>query len=545
VFLDRRTLVTLALGFSAGLPFLLVFDTLSAWLRSAGLSLEVIGFFSVVTMIYSFKFLWAPLVDRTAVPLLTAWLGHRRSWMLVSQGLIIVGLWLVAGSDPVGRLGTVAVFAVLIAVSSATQDIAMDAWRIEVADVSRQGALAAAYQWGYRVATLVAGAVPLLLAGAYGWNVSYGVMAALMSVGVIGVLAAPPEERHAIRSIHAENVPSAPVIEGLEWVARLLILASGALLLGSGLTANARVLARVLHAVGAPGAANAALSAWTSNAGVWGHLLAVLLGFGVVILSVLPIPGVRTRPGLYLSAALGDPIEDFFRRHRSTAWLILGLICLYRVPDFVLNIMNPFYLDLGFTLVEIAEVRKIFGVVMTMVGVFAGGFAVARYGLLPALVAGAWAGTLSNLVYVWLATRGHDVFALFVSIGVENITNGFAGTCLIAYMSGLTSAGFTATQYALLSSLYSIPGRVIASQSGRIVETAASAAEAGGVLAQLKGLFAGLPPESFAASVERSGVAPVALGIGYITFFAYSALIGVVPIVLAFIVLRRVERRTE
>ena len=543
VFVDRRMLVMLALGFSAGLPYFLIFDTLSAWLRASGLSLEVIGFFSLVTMIYSFKFLWAPLVDRTAVPVLTAWLGHRRSWMLVCQGLIMLGLLLVARTDPASSLVSMAVFAVFVGFSSATQDIAIDAWRIEAADVSRQGAMAAAYQWGYRVATLVAGAVPLLLANAYGWNFSYAMMAALMTVGVIGVMAAPPEKQHAIRYIHAAVIPRAPGMEGLEWAARLAILALGALLLGSGLTGNAGALAQVLDSIGATAAGNAVRLAWTSDVRMWVHLLAVLLGFGVVVLSAMPIPGARTRPGVYLSAALVDPLRDFLVRYGSTAALILGLICTYRIPDFVLNIMNPFYIDLGFTLVEIAEVRKIFGVVMTIVGVFAGGFAVARYGLLRALVTGAFAGSLSNLVFVWLATRGHNVFALFVAIGVENVANGFAGTCLIAYMSGLTSSAFTATQYALLSSLYAIPGRVIASQSGRIIEGAAQAAEAGGVLARLSSLFAGLPPGSFAGAVERSGVSPVALGTGYVTFFAYSALIGILPIVLALAVLRRQGRR--
>ena len=191
---------------------------------------------------------------------------------------------------------------------------------------------------------------------------------------------------------------------------------------------------------------------------------------------------------------------------------------------------------------EIAEVRKIFGVVMTMVGVLAGGFAVARYGFLRALVIGAFAGPLSNLIFAWLATRGNDLFALVVAIGVENVTSGFAGTCLIAYMSSLTSAGFTATQYALLSSLYAIPGRIIASQSGRIVEGAASAADAGGVLSRLNDLFTGLPPESFSAALERSGVSPAALGTGYIVFFAYSAFIGIFAIVLALALLRRQER---
>jgi PAT family beta-lactamase induction signal transducer AmpG len=257
------------------------------------------------------------------------------------------------------------------------------------------------------------------------------------------------------------------------------------------------------------------------------------------------MPHLRTRPGVYLSAAMGDPLRDFFARYGSIAALILALICLYRIPDFVLTIMNPFYLDLGFSLVEIAEIRKIFGVAMTMAGVVTGGIAVARWGLMPALVIGAFAGPLSNLIYIWLATQGHDLFALFVSIGIENVTSGFAGTCLIAYMSSLTSAAFTATQYALFSSLYAIPGKIIASQSGRIVESAARAAETGGVLSAVNGLFAGLPPESFAAAVERSGVSPAALGTGYTVFFAYSALIGVFAIGLAFAVLRRQERGTD
>ena len=542
VFFERRTLVMLALGFSAGLPYFLIFDTLSAWLRSSGLSLEVIGFFSLVTLISSFKFLWAPLVDRTRIPILTAWLGHRRSWMLVCQGMVMLGLWLVAGTDPSISLGSVALFAVLVGLSAATQDIAIDAWRIEAADESRQGAMAATYQWGYRVATLTAGAIPLILADSYGWNFSYALMAALMTVGIVGVLAAPREERHAIRPIHAEGIRPARALEAIEWIGRLAVLAAGALLLGSGLAANASALARALDVVGATVASEAVVSAWASDARVWFHVLAILLGFAVVIIATWPLPGVRTRPGAYLSAALGDPLRDIFARYGSTAPVILALVCLYRVPDFVLNIMNPFYLDLGFTLVEIAEVRKIFGVGMLMLGIFAGGLAVARFGLLRAMVIGAFAGPLSNLLFIWLATQGNSLFALFVAIGLDNVAGGFAGTCLIAYMSSLTSVGFTATQYALLSSLYAIPGRIIASQSGRIVEGAASAAVAGGVLAPFNRLFVGLPPQSFAAAVERSGVSPAALGTGYVVFFAYSALIGIFAIVLSVAVLRRQER---
>ena len=321
-----------------------------------------------------------------------------------------------------------------------------------------------------------------------------------------------------------------------------MLLGAGALVLGSGLAANAGVLGRVLGAIGASGARDAVLAAWASAARVWVHLAAIVIGFGVIVVAAMPLPGARTRPGVYLSSALADPLRDFFSRYGSAGGLILALICLYRIPDFVLNIMNPFYLDLGYTLVEIAEVRKIFGVVMTMFGVFAGGVAVARYGLMRAMVIGALAGPLSNLLFIWLALQEHNLFALFAAIGLDNVAGGFAGTCLIAYMSSLTSAGFTATQYALFSSLYAIPGRLIASQSGRIVEAAARLADAGGVLAGMKDVVASQAPQNFAAALQRSGVTPGALGTGYIVFFAYSAVLGVFAVVLSLVVERRQER---
>ncbi len=542
VYTERPALVMIALGFSAGLPYFLIFDTLSAWLRASGLSLEVIGFFSLVTLISTFKFLWAPFIDRAEIPGLTRWLGHRRSWMIVCQACIVVGLWLVAGSDPTVSLSRIAVFAVLVGFASATQDIAIDAWRIEVAETSKQGAMAAAYQWGYRIATIVAGAAPLLLAQAYGWNFSYAVMAALMVLGVLAVLAAPREQHHAIRPIHTEGIESAPAREAVEWVARLTILAVGALILGSGLSANASVFARVLEAAGATGASDGILAAWKSDARVWVQLAAVVAGFGVIVLAVLELPGARTRPGLYLSSALADPLRDFFSRHRRAGGLILALVCLYRIPDFVLNIMNPFYLDLGYSLVEIAEVRKIFGVWMTMAGVFAGGLAVARYGVLRAMVFGAFAGPLSNLLFIWLALHTHSLWVLFLALGLDNVASGFAGTCLIAYMSSLTSVGFTATQYALFSSLYAIPGRLIASQSGRIVEAVARMADAGGVMSGLKGIVSSQAPGNYASALERSGVTPAALGTGYIVFFAYSTFIGLFAIVLSIVVRRRQEQ---
>jgi PAT family beta-lactamase induction signal transducer AmpG len=542
VFVERQTLAMMALGFAAGLPNLLIFDTLSAWLRDSGLSLQVIGYFSLATLAYSFKFLWAPLVDRTSVPGLTAWFGHRRSWMLVCQGLIMVGLWLVAGTNPATSLGLMALFAVFVGFSSATQDIVIDAWRIEAAETSKQGAMAAAYQWGYRIAMVVAGAAPLLLAEAYGWNFSYAIMATLMGVGIAGVLFAPREKQHAIRPIHAEGIRISPAMEAFEWAARLVILLGGALLLGSGLSANAAAMAAFLATIGLGGLGEAAVAAWKPPSGVWFQFAGVVAGFVIIAIATLPIPRLRTRPGAYLYAALGDPLKDFFRRYGNVASLILALICFYRLSDFVLNIMNPFYLDLGFTLSEIAEVRKIFGVVASMLGVFVGGLAVARLGLLRALVIGAFAAPVANFIFIWLATRGHDLGALFVAIGLDNVLSGFAGTCLIAYMSSLTTEGFTATQYALFSSLYSLPGKLIASQSGRIVEGAAKAADSGGPLSVLNGLFTSLPPESFAHAVERSGVSPAALGSGYTVFFLYSSAVGVFAISLSFVVAWRQSR---
>jgi PAT family beta-lactamase induction signal transducer AmpG len=387
---------------------------------------------------------------------------------------------------------------------------------------------------------ITAGAVPLLLAESFSWNFSYAVMAALMAVGVLAVLAAPREAVHAIRPVQGHDIPARPALELPEWAARLSLFVLGALILGSGLAGDAGLIGGALSALGQPGPAEALTAAWTAKpGGVFLQVAGVLAGGLIIVVAACPIPGARTRPGVYLASALGDPLKDFFARHRQTAGLILALICLYRLSDFVLNIMNPFYLDLGFSKLEIAEVRKVFGVVASMLGVFAGGYAVARLGLMRALVIGAFAGPLSNLVFAWLATRGPDVSALFVAIGVDNVASGFSGTCLIAYMSSLTSAGFTATQYALFSSLYSLPGKLLASQSGRIVEGAAASAQAGGPASALSGLFTRLPPEAFAAATAKSGVPAAALGAGYMTFFFYSAAVGTVGIVLVLLVAAR------
>jgi PAT family beta-lactamase induction signal transducer AmpG len=539
VFAERPVLIILGLGFGSGLPNFLIFDTMSAWLRAAGLALTVISLFSLATLPYSFKFLWAPLVDRTEIPLLTRWLGHRRSWMLATQIAVVIALLLISLQDPRKDLGLLAGVAALAGFAGATQDIVVDAWRIEAADVSRQGAMAAAYQWGYRLANVVAGAAPLFLADWMGWRVAYGVMALVMGLAVVAVLLAPREAAHRVRPIETEGLDEAPALEAAEWAVRLGLMGLAAVFLGSGLGARADLLSAALRATGQGPAADALTAAWTAKAsGVWLQLLAVCAGFGVVAAATLPFPGLRTRPGVILFHAVWDPLGDFFKRFGKLGVLILALICVYRLSDFVLNIMNAFYQDLGFSLSEIAEVRKIFGVAASMFGVFVGGLSVARFGVMRSLVVGAFALPITNTIFGWLALQGPSMGALFTAIGVDNVVSSYAGACLIAYMSSLTSAGFTATQYALFSSLYSLPGKLLASQSGRIVEAAARSAAGGGLLAPLAGLFAHAPPAAFASAMAKSQVAPAALGAGYVAFFLYAGLVGVLGMALAVTVAR-------
>ncbi len=546
VYRERTAVVMLLLGFAAGLPFLLIFDTLSVWLRQSGLSLQTISIFALATLSYALKFVWAPLIDRLRLPVLDRLLGKRRAWMLAMQVLIIIGLWLIAGSSPELSIWRVGALAAFVGFAGATQDIAIDAWRIEAVDESRSGAMAAAYQWGYRLAMIVAGAVPLFLAEAFSWNFSYAVMAGLMGIGMVGVLLAPRERvsevsPRALGSL-ASDLPSRPLTEFLEWALRLALILVAALIMGSGLSGNAVLLQDVMRLLGASAeSGEALLVAWRAvPGGVYLQVAAVLLGLGLLALACLPLPGVKTRPGVHLKTAYGEPLGNFFARFGTRLGaLILALICLYRLSDFVLNLMGPFYLDLGFTLTEIAQVRKIFGVVALISGVALGGFCVARLGVLRTMLIGVFASPFSNLVFLWLATQGPELGALYLSISIDNLATGFAGTALIAYMSSLTSAGFTATQYALFSSLYALLGKLVASQSGRIVEASARSAEAGGPLAGLMPMFADLPPESLATGAATASVSPAALGAGYATFFIYSFAIGLVAIALAFMVARR------
>ena len=299
---------------------------------------------------------------------------------------------------------------------------------------------------------------------------------------------------------------------------------------GVGFTGQFAMIEWPAAALGATPEALAGLTAlWEQRPlGVVVQVGLACLGLLSIVGAALPVPGARTRPSTYFVRSYGDPLRDFFTRFAGMAGLILAMICFYRLSDFVLNIMNPFYLDLGFDLASIAEVRKGVGVAMLMLGVGVGGWSIARFGLLRSLIIGALAGPVSNLVFAWLATQGPDLRAFALAVMVDNVSAGYAGTILIAYMSSLTSAGFTATQYALFSSLYSLPGKLIAAQSGTIVEASARMAAPGGPFAGLTPLFADLPPASF-ASAAKLGLPAAALGVGYAVFFLYSCLIGLAP----------------
>ena len=390
VYAEPATLRMLLLGFSAGLPLLLVFGTLSFWLREAGINRTTIGYLSWVGLAYGFKWLWAPLVDRMPIPLLTRLLGRRRSWLLASQILIICALIGIGVTDPRLALTPVVWCALAIAFGSATQDIALDAYRIESADTDRQAALAAAYQTGYRIAMIWAGAGALWIAaraevgGVVGyqqgaWQTAYWVMAASMLLGVATVLLSPEPAMRAI----------APARNAAEW----------------------------------------------------------------------------------LKSALIEPFADFLRRYGKQALLILALISIYRISDVVMGIMaNPFYVDMGYTKDEVAAVTKIYGVIMTLVGAFVGGVLAMRYGVMKVLMLGAVLSAASNLLFAWLTTRGHDVMGLTFVISADNLSSGIASAAFIAYLSSLTNINYSATQYALFSSMMLLLPKFLAGYSGAYVD---------------------------------------------------------------------------
>ena len=378
----------LFLGFSAGLPLLLVLGTLSFWLREAGIDRSTIGYLTWVGLIYAFKWVWAPLVDRIQIPFLTQLLGRRRSWLIFAQALIVLGLLGMSNLDPKTALNSMVWCALLVAFGSATQDIALDAFRIESADSDHQAALAATYQTGYRLALIWAGAGVLWLAArvetgigydASAWQFAYLCMAGSIGVGIVTTLfSAEPI---------AYELPKA------------------------------------------------------RNAKAW------------------------------LYQTLVEPFAEFIKRYRWHAILILSLIAIYRISDVVMGIMaNPFYVDMGYTKDEVAAVSKVFGVVMTLLGAFLGGVLTLRYGVLRILFLGAVLSALSNVLFAWLANQGHDLHGLIWVISADNLSSGIASAAFIAFLSSLTNIRYSATQYALFSSMMLLLPKWLAGFSGVFVD---------------------------------------------------------------------------
>lgn len=555
-FFERPSLVMFGLGFAAGMPNQLAGLALAIWLREAGASLALIGLMGLATLTYALKFLWAPLVDRLAIPVLDKALGRRRAWMLLTQIVVIVGLLLMCTRDPAlaftpagdatAAFIPFAACAVIIALAGATQDIAIDAWRIEVArDANRLGVLTATYQWGYRVAILLSGALPLFVAqslngddyGWLGWAVAFAAMAGFMGLAILSTLLAPRESVAAApRWEPPADVPDRGYGDYLEWAARLALMGLAACVLAVGLAGKAEPLAWLVGGLyGGTAAMGEALAAkpW----GVWQQVGYALLGLSLVVVACLQVPGIKTRPGAYFKAALADPLADFFSRYKELASLILVFICVYRMADFVLNITSTMYLDAGFSKDTIAVAQKFFGAAMSAIGAGLSGWLVLKFGLFRCLVVGAFLQPISNLAFITITLTGPNIPALYVAIGIDNLSGMFAGTCLIMYMSMLTKEGFTATQYAVFSSLYALPGKIITALSGRIVEGAAKASETGW-LAAMKPWFNHLPAEAFAAGGTKLGVSGQALAAGYTAFFFYSSIIGIIGIIMALVISR-------
>jgi PAT family beta-lactamase induction signal transducer AmpG len=418
-YLQEKVLVIFFLGFSAGLPFLLVYSTLSAWLKDAGLQMSTISTFAWLGFAYSLKFVWAPFVDAAPIPVLTRVLGRRRSWLLLAQLAIAAALFVMASTDPVNALGVFAVVALVVAFSSATQDIVIDAYRIESAEVKMQGVLAAAYQYGYRVAMLAAGAGALYIAQYGSWKLAYSVMSGCMLVGIVTTL-------------------------------------------------------------------------WCKEP----------------VVTLLPVTyegAVTRRVALWFKHAVADPFIDFFQRFGRFAFVVVVFILFFRLSDYVLGILaNPFYLDIGFSKAEVASVAKIYGVIVSLVGAGAAGWAVIKYGVARCLIIATVLIASTNLFFAVMVFVGAEIWMLTVTISADNFAMGFGGTVFIAYLSSLVNASFTATQYALMSSLMSLLGKFTAGYSGNVQEA-----------------------------------------IGWFGFFLYAAALGIPAIILSFVVAMRHDALLE
>jgi len=457
----------LFLGISAGLPLLLIFSSLSLWLREAGVERAAVTYFSWAALGYSFKFVWAPLVDVLPLPILTKWLGRRRSWLLLAQLMVICAIVLMASIDPATEtLTLMALAAVLLGFSSATQDIVIDAYRIESATAELQALMSSTYIAGYRIGMLSAGAGALFLASFFGssaaeysaiaWQYSYFAMAGLMLIGVITTLLID-EPQH-----YQEPNPASPsdYIGLLALFAVAVIAFIAAFYFSSGIASELKTsLADMLRN---NVFANVLVEAMRL---MLAFLLAAIVSRFMLLLGVVRKELVRKS---YI-----EPIRDFFTRYGwSLAWLLLALVGLYRISDIVLGVIaNVFYQDIGFTKPQIASTVKTFGLFMTLAGGFLGGVLAMRFGVMPILLLGAVLSAITNLFFMALAFAGNDIMILYIVISADNLSAGLASAAFIAFLSSLTNVSFTAVQYAIFSSMMTLLPKMLGGYSGSMVDT--------------------------------------------------------------------------
>ena len=469
-FSHPRVWVMVLLGFSAGIPILLIFSSLSLWLREAGVERAAITFFSWAALGYSFKFVWAPLVDQLPIPWLSKALGRRRSWLLLAQFAIIAAIGAMASIDPAlgeGSQTAMALAAVALGFSSATQDIVIDAYRIEAADSRLQSMLSAAYIAGYRVAMVVSGAGALVLAASFGtalgdyqytaWQATYWIMAAVMLVGVITTLSIREPDASAGRAY------TRSVSEYLRFVV-LFVLALVGFVLSFYFSSE---LARELKKSAASLLGNRALASFL----VEFARLVVAVSVSLLIARLLLLIGLVQRA--MVEDTYIAPVRDFFDRYGIKAALfLLLLVGSYRISDIVLGVIsNVFYLDMGFSKEQIATAVKTFGVVMAIFGGFLGGLLALRFGVIRILFVGAALSAATNLLFLVLAQTGEDLFWLYTVVAVDNLSAGLAGAAFVAFLSSLTSISFTAMQYAIFSSLMTLLPKVLGGYSGSMVDS--------------------------------------------------------------------------
>ncbi len=469
-WLHPRVLTMLLFGFSAGLPILLIFSSLSLWLREAGVDRSTVTYFSWAALAYSFKFVWAPLVDTLPLPLLTKRLGRRRAWLLTAQLAVVAAICLMAMIDPAAggqTLTMMAVAAVLLGLSSATQDIVIDAYRIECAEQELQALLSSAYIAGYRLGMLAAGAGALYLAAWFGtsmeaynyaaWQGSYLIMAAVMLAGVVTTLLIPEPAANREKVYY----PASYYLRFL-----LLFLCAAAVFACVFFLSGGVVLALDGMFKGLfSSAVGSELAPFSSLLAETGRLL--FAACAALAAAVLLIRWNLADSGM-VSETYISPVLDFFRRYGlQTSLLLLALIGVYRISDILLGVVsNLFYQDLGFSKEVIASVTKTFGLFMTLLGGFVGGTLTVRYGVLRMLFLGALLSSLTNLLFLLLAQAGANVPLLSLVIAADNLSAGLASAAFVAFLAGLTNISFTAMQYALFSSLMTLLPKLLGGYSG-------------------------------------------------------------------------------